>query len=261
MGRKLEVLPFVVTLGSVILFILPTLALIFSSSPIAILRSLVDIEFLKSLKVSFLCAFLSSFLILLFGTPFAYLLARNKIPFSKLLETLSEIPAGIPHSVAGIALLYLFGNLTIPGRILNLLGVNFSNSYLGIILAMVFVSAPFFVIPVRESFSRIPDKYEKISHSLGRGKIFTFFKVLVPMARHEIIKGFSLSFGRALSEFGAIMIVAYFPMTATVFIYEKLESMGIRVALPYALIMLLISGGIFTVLKLIPEKHVKDRKS
>lgn len=258
MSRKFEVLPFIVTLGSIILFILPTLALIFSSSPTAILRSLVDLEFLKALRVSFLCAFLSSLIIVLFGTPFAYLLARDKIPYSKLFETLSEIPAAIPHSVAGIALLYLFGNLTIPGRILKLVGIHFSNSYLGIVLAMVFVSAPFFVIPVRESFSRIPLKYEKISHSLGRGKIFTFLNVLVPMAKFEIIKGFSLSFGRALSEFGAVMIVAYFPMTATVFIYEKLESMGIRVALPYALIMLTISGGIFTLLKLIPDKHVKD---
>lgn len=258
MRRKFELFPFMITLGAIILFILPTIALFFSSSPIAILKCLTDTEFLKAMKVSFLCALLSSLLILVFGTPFAYLLARHKIPLSRLLETLSEIPAAIPHSVAGIALLYLFGNLTIPGRILNLLGITFSNSYLGIVLAMTFVSAPYFVIPVRESFSRISIKYEKISHSLGRGKIFTFFRVLVPMAKFEIIKGFSLSFGRALSEFGAVMVVAYFPMTATVFIYEKLESMGIRVALPYALIMLIISGGIFTLLKLIPEKNVKD---
>jgi molybdate/tungstate transport system permease protein len=261
MKKKLDLTVFFITLLALTLFILPSLSLLFSTNPVKILKALGDPEFQEALKVSFLCAFASSFLILIVGLPFSYFLARKKIPLSKTLEILSEIPTAIPHSVAGIAVLYLFGNSTFIGRFLNFLHLGVYGSYLGIILAMTFVSAPYFIATVREGIWQLPVEYEKISYTLGRGKIYTFFKVVIPMVKSHILKGFILSWGRAVSEFGAVMVVAYFPMTATVYIYEKLETMGISVTLPYATLMLLLTGGIFVFLRILWGKYAEGRKS
>lgn len=244
-----------------ILFSLPVLSLVFSASPLKVLQAFLDKEFANTLYVSFLCATLSTLLIIFFGTPLAYLLSKREFTFKSWLEHLIDLPIVIPHSVSGIAILHLFGRTTLLGRFLEFLGLRVYGSHFGIVLAMGLVSAPYFIGTLKEGFSLIPEEYEKISYSLGHGKFYTFFRVLLPLARGSFFKGLILSWGRALSEFGAVMVVAYFPMTATVFIYERLETMGIRATLPYAVAILLLSGTIFIVSRILWRHYAEGSRS
>lgn len=235
--------------------------MLFSSTPRELLNALKDSEFLRALGVSLRCSLISSLMVLLLGVPFSYLLVRYSFPLKGFLDALVELPTAIPHSVAGIAILYTFGKWSYLGKLLSTLGLRVYGDYFGITLAMAFVSAPYFIASVREGIRAIPKEYELISYSLGRGKFFTFFKIVIPLSASHILRGFILAWGRAISEFGAVMVVAYFPMTATVFVYERLESLGIRVTLPYAVIMLIVTGALFMTLRLIWGRYAEGRKS
>lgn len=240
---------------------MPVLVLIFSTSPESFIFAIRDREFLGTLKVSILSATFSSLFVLLLGTPISYILARKTFPFKGILEHLVDLPIAIPHSVSGIAILYFFGRTSPVGQMLNIMGIKVYGDMVGIVLAMSFVSAPYYIASVKEGLSVVPREYESVSYSLGRGRAFTFFRVILPMARSHLFKGLILSWGRALSEFGAVMVVAYYPMTATVFIYERLESLGIKSTLPYAVIVLLLSGGLFVTFRVLWGRYAQNRRS
>ena len=247
------------SLIGIILFVFPGLYLLFSTSPVSLFDALKDQEFLKAVWVSFLAATLANLLILLLGTPLAYVLSKKSTPLKGVVENLLELPVAIPHSVAGIAILSFFGRTSFMGKFLNLLGLEVYGTLTGIVIAMAFVSAPYFIGNLKEGLRQLPQEYEKISYSLGRGKFYTFFHVLLPMTKGHLLKGLLLSWGRAVSEFGAVMVVAYFPMSSTVFVYERLESMGIKATLPYAVFLFLITGMVFLILRVSWGRYAENR--
>jgi molybdate/tungstate transport system permease protein len=137
-----------------------------------------------------------------FGVPLAYLLSRG-FPGQSLVESLVDLPLVVPHSVAGVIILFGFGqNGLFPG-------VSVITKLEGMVLALVFVSAPFAVNAVREAFESIDPRLEMAARSHGASPFETFRRVHLPLASRGVLTGGVLAWARGVSEFGAVAVVAY----------------------------------------------------
>jgi molybdate/tungstate transport system permease protein len=182
----------------------------------------------------------------LVGVPLAYVMARARGPGKALLGAIVDLPLTVPHTVAGIALLIVFGRDGMLGEPANaLLGVRFWGTLAGIVAAMLFVSVPYAVNAARIGFEDIDPRLEQVARTLGLGPWRSFFAVTLPLARRAILTGLTLSFARSISEFGAVAIIAYYPMTAPVRVYEMFLRFGLEDAAGAAVLLLLVSLVLF----------------
>lgn len=209
-----------------------------------------DGAFLASVFVTFLGAGLAAGLAALLGTPSAYALSRGMIrgKLGAAVEALLLAPITVPHVVAGIALLLTFSPISPLFPLLG--GLRIVDSFLGLTLAFFFVSSPLYVSGVKESLSKMDPRLEWASRSLGAGPGETFRRVVVPNLRGPILESFLLTWARAVSEFGSIVILAYFllglplfgtVLPASVYVFNVYQVNGLYVALGYAGALLLFS--------------------
>ncbi len=201
-----------------------------------------------------LCATLAA---VIFGTPLAYILARKSFRGKNIIEGLVDLPIMIPHPVIGIAVLSLFGRNTLPGKMLTFFNVEIMGSLTGIVTVLIFVGAPFYVNSVKSGFETIPLQLEKASRSLGAGMTSTFFRVTLPLVWRHMMLGAVLCTARAISEFGAVVIVAYHPMTAPVLIYERFTAYGLKYSQCVAFWLILISLLLFISMRLLSRERVE----
>ncbi len=195
----------------------------------------------------------------LFGIPLAWILARKEFPGKALLSALVDLPMVVPHTAAGIALLSVFGRETAAGRFLEGLGLGFTGTFLGIAAAMAFVSLPFLVNAAREGFSAVPERLEKAARSLGASPWRVFWTVSLPLARRSILAGMIVMWGRGISEFGAVVIIAYHPMTATVLVAERFNDYGLAYARSAAVLLVLAAVVLFVFLRLLSGRRRESR--
>ena len=120
----------------------------------------------------------------------------------------------------------------------------------GIILVLLFVGMPFYINTVKAGFENVPVRLEKASRTLGAGTFSTFIRITFPLTWRHMILGFIMSTARAISEFGAVVIVAYHPMTAPVMIYERFTAYGLKYSQPIAVWLIAISFILFIFLRL-----------
>jgi molybdate/tungstate transport system permease protein len=175
------------------------------------------------------------------GTPLAYLLARHRFPGRAGLAALLDLPLLIPHPVAGIALLLALGRGSALGAALLVLGVRVAGSRTGIVCAMLFVSAPLYLSAAREAFARIDPRYEAVARTLGDPAWRAFRRVTLPLAARGLIAASVVMWARAVSEFGAIVILTYNPKVASVLSYDRFTSYGLTEALPVAAVLVLLA--------------------
>ncbi|MEI6665954.1 MAG: ABC transporter permease, partial [Chloroflexota bacterium] len=161
-----------------------------------------------ALQLSFVTSTLSLAIALVFGIPAAYLLARARFPGHRLLTIIVELPMVLPPTVAGVALLVAFGRRSFIGATLDGMGVSLAFSTTAVVLAQLFVSAPFLVRSLQAGFEAIDPTYEDVSRTLGISELRTFFRVTLPLARPALLSGAVLCWTRALSELGATLIFA-----------------------------------------------------
>lgn len=244
---------FFALMGSfLVLFILvPILNLMVSSNLDAISSNLHDPQVISALFVSVYSALIATIIALIFGVPLAYILARHDFFGKGLVESIIDIPIVIPHTVTGIALLLIFTSTGIIGAPLSKLGIIFTNSISGIILAMLFVSASFVVNSAREGFESVDPRMEKVAHTLGAGTLRTFFVISFPLALRSIVVGGILCWARAISEFGAIIILAFYPLAASTLIYERFVQFGLSDSTPVAIILISICLALFIIVRLL----------
>jgi molybdate/tungstate transport system permease protein len=169
------------------------------------------------------------------GVPLAYLLARRSFPGKRLVEGLVVLPLVVPPVVGGTMILTAVGRYTPIGAAGEAVGISFTDSLLGVILAQTFVAAPFLIITARAGFGAVDERLEQASRSLGYGPLATFYKVSLPLARGAILAGITLTFARAIGEFGATMMVAYNPRTMPTSIWVAFIGGGIDATVPLAL--------------------------
>ncbi|HTX60981.1 MAG TPA: tungstate ABC transporter permease WtpB [Methanobacterium sp.] len=244
---------FFAVMGSfLVLFILiPILTLFFSSDINSISANLHDSQVISALFVSIYCALIATVLAVLFGVPLAYILARHDFTGKGLIESIIDVPIVIPHTVSGIALLLVFTSDGLLGAPLGKLGIVFTNAIPGIIIAMLFVSSSFVVNSSREGFESVDPRMEKVARTLGSGPFRTFYSISLPLSLRSIVVGSLLCWARAISEFGSIIILAYYPLAASTLIYTRFVQFGLSDATPVAIILISICLALFFVVRLL----------
>jgi len=240
-----------VLLGAIIfLFIIvPLIKMIVSSDPKILLDTLLDSEVLSSIWLTLYAALIATAVGCILGVPLAYLLARVDFPGKTLVESLIDVPIVVPHTAAGVALLFVFGRNFFAGKAFNAVGIDFVDSTAGIVIAMLFVSIPFLIDSAKEGFKKVDVRLEKVSRTLGASPWQSFFKISFPLAWRSIVAGNVMMWARGISEFGAVIILAYHPMIAPVLVYERFETYGLDYARPAAVLLILVCLIIFVVLR------------
>jgi molybdate/tungstate transport system permease protein len=178
-------------------------------------------------------------------------MARNTFPGKRILQGLIDLPIVLPHSAAGIALLGFISRDGLLGKAASAIGLNLVGNPIGISLAMAFVSLSFLINSSRDGFAAVPEKLEKAALNLGASPIKVFLTVSLPLSWRSIASGFVMMFARGMSEFGAIVIIAYHPMTAPVLIYERFNQFGLNYARPASLVFILVALIVFILLRMI----------
>ena len=163
---------------------------------------------LDALLLSIKTTSISMAIIIIVGTPAAYVLARAEFPGKKIVETLVDIPAVLPPSAAGIALLLTFGRFGVVGQYLNVFGVTLSFTTVAVIIAEIFVAGHFYVRQAAVGFAGVRRDVEEAALVDGAGRLAAFAKVTVPLAFPALIAGAMMAWARALGEFGATIVFA-----------------------------------------------------
>lgn len=242
----------IISAALVLLFIFGPLAKMISApSWDKMLATITDKQVLASVRLSLTTAGTASLIAMLFGTPLAYLLARNDFPGKRIVESLIDLPIMIPHPVVGIAMLSIAGRGNKFGEVLNSLGVEIMGTSTGITCVLLFVGMPFYVNTVKAGLEGVPRRLENVSRSLGAGPGTTFFKVTLPLSWRYMLVGMIMCMARAISEFGAVIIVAYHPMIAPVLMYERFTAYGLAWSQPVAVLLILVSMAFFMALRMI----------
>ncbi len=244
------------TLGSlfVVFIVFPILNLLLYTSPDAIY----DASLLNAIIVSFVAATSATLIALIFALPLGYILARRNFAGKGLVESIIDLPIVIPHTVAGIVLLLVFGSNGIWGAPLEEIGIRFYYALPGIIVAMLFVSAPFFINQVREGVAKVDERYEYTAMSLGAGRFRTFWDIIIPQIKGNILSGAVNTWARAVSEFGAVMMIAFYPMIAPTYIYFLYTNYGLQAALPATAFLLLLTLLIFILMRYFSRRVGND---
>ena len=231
--------------------LLPLVEMVTAPSAAVLKETIQDKEVLQSIWLSLYTAGVAALISVIIGTPFAYLLARTTFPGKNLVEAIIDIPIIIPHPVVGIALLSIAGRNYWLGRVFNALGIRIMGSVTGIIMVLTFVGLPFYLNAAREGFVSISPRLEAVSRSLGASQVSTFFHITLPLAWRSILIGVVMCCARAISEFGAVVIIAYHPMIAPVLIYERFESMGLKYSQPVAVWLISLCLLLFLLLRVL----------
>jgi molybdate/tungstate transport system permease protein len=244
---------FLILSSLILLFIIAPLAGMFLQTTGSQLFSAVnDKAVTGSIWLTLWVAFSATFLCALFAIPLAWLLARKNFPFKKLVQGAIDLPVVLPHTAAGIALLGFISGDGLAGKAASSVGLSLINNPAGIAVAMAFASVPFLINSARDGFASVPERLEKAALNLGASSSRVFFTISLPLAWRSIVSGFVMMFARGMSEFGAVVIIAYHPMTAPVLIYERFGSFGLNYARPAAVLFVIVALAVFIVLRLIP---------
>jgi molybdate/tungstate transport system permease protein len=247
----------VLILSSLVLLFLvaPLVGLFLQTGTTELFETAGDKEVQDSIFLTVWVSFAATLFFAIAAVPFAWLLARKNFPLKSLVQGIIDLPVVLPHTAAGIALLGFISRDGLLGKAASIIGLNLINNPAGIALAMAFVSLPFLINSARDGFAAIPERLEKAALNLGANRTRVFFTISCPLAWRSIITGFVMMFARGMSEFGAVVIIAYHPMIAPVLIYDRFSSFGLKYARPAAVLFVIVALIVFTFLRLLSEKR------
>jgi molybdate/tungstate transport system permease protein len=241
--------------GALLLFIVaPIAGMYLNTSPELLAVTAKNREVRESIWLSLWVSMAGTLFFSFLAVPLAYILARKSFPLKGLINGIIDVPIIIPHTAAGIAVLGIIARESLLGRAAESAGVRLVGGPAGIMLAMAFVSIPFLINAARDGFSAVPERLEKIALTLGASPARMFFTIALPMAWRAILSGLILMWARGMSEFGAVVIVAYNPKTAPVLIYEWFTSYGLKYSTPVAALFVGVTLLAFIGLRIIKKK-------
>ncbi len=250
----------VLSASLLLLFLLPIYALFTYAPPAEIWQAANDPAVRAALWLTLLASGIAVLAAVVFGLPLGYLLARRRFPGSRLVESLVTLPVVVPHLMVGLGLFFL----VLPGtplyRLTTALGIPIYYTIWGVVLVMVFVSAPYTVLAADLAFRSVDPKAVEAARSLGAGPATAFLLVTLPGAARGIVSGLLLTWARAVSEIGGILILAYWvypagpytgPTTNTisVLVYDLFQNGNLRYAAAVSSLFLLIAFAIFVLVR------------
>jgi molybdate transport system permease protein len=234
--------------------VLPVLAIFVDVSPSELIASLGDPAATDALRLSLETTVIAVLLIVVVGTPAAYLLATRRFPGRDLVVTLVELPLVLPPAVAGIGLLAALGPNGLLGSQLADAGVVLVLRTAGVVVALTFVAAPYFIRQAQSAFAAVDRSWLEASRTLGASEARTFARIAIPAALPGMGAGVALAWGRALGEFGATLMFAgsFRGVTQTVplAIYERFAT-DFTGALALSAVLVCVSGALLLAVKLL----------
>jgi molybdate transport system permease protein len=235
---------------------LPVVAIFANTGPGDLIDSLGDASARDALELSLETSLIALAIVLAVGTPAAYLLATRRFRGHALLVTLVELPLVLPPAVAGIGLLAALGPNGVLGSLVEDTGVRLVLATAGVVVALVFVSAPYYLRQAQAAFSAVDPALLEASRTLGAGEARTFARVAIPVARPGLLAGAALAWGRALGEFGATLMFAGsfrgVTQTAPLAIYERFST-DFTGALALSAVLVAVSAALLVSVKLLGQ--------
>jgi len=223
---------------------LPLLALFLRIAPARLIANLGEPYVLQAIALSLATTIVTTLIIILGGTPVAYSLARRQYRFRRAIDTLIDLPTVLPPAVAGVALLMAFGRRGILGGLIDDLGIHIAFTPIAVVLAQLFIAAPFYIKSATLGFTSIDTELEQAASLDGASSSQVFRYVTIPLSWSALLGGSVMSWARALGEFGATIIFAgNFPgrtQTMPLAIYIGFE-LDLEVALTLSVILILFS--------------------
>jgi molybdate transport system permease protein len=244
-----------VALAAALTFLtLPIVAIFVDTGPGRLLSSLDDPVAVDALRLSLETTAAALAIIVVVGTPSAYLLATRSFPGHSVIVTLVELPLVLPPAVAGIGLLAALGPSGILGGLVSDAGIQLVLQTAGVIVALTFVAAPFFLRQAQAAFAAVDRSSLEASRTLGAGEGRTVLRVAIPAARAGLAAGLALAWGRALGEFGATLMFAGslrgVTQTVPLAIYDRFAT-DFPAALALSAVLVAISAALLLSVKLV----------
>ena len=245
--------------GDVGLGVVAGIAALFLGLPVVVLigRALLDGSLgvalaspavIDALWLSLVTTAVSVVLTVLFGLPLAYVLARRRFRGKAIVETIVDLPIVLPPSVAGLALLLLLGRRGVLGEPLDVLGISVSFTTVAVVLAMTFVSAPFFIRSARTGIAGVDRDLEDASRVDGASEPQLFRRITVPLAASSLAAGLVMAWARALGEFGATIMFAGSvqgrTQTLPLVVYAEFQAGSLDASIAAAAILVLAAFGV-----------------
>jgi molybdate transport system permease protein len=260
MSKPLNQLWKLLALPLLLYIALPLAALIFKVSLSDLLASLSEPQVRQAITLSMVTSFITTLIALLLGTPVAYLLAQRKSNFTRLADTIIDLPTVLPPSVAGVALLMAFGRRGLLGPGLSSMGIEIPFTLVAVIMAQTFVAASYYVKAATIGYSGIDRELKQAAALDGAGNWQTFRFVALPLASTAMLSGMVMTWARALGEFGATIIFAgNFPgrtQTMPLAIYLGFE-IDLSVALTLSIILIILSFFSLMIVKVFLHRQLE----
>jgi molybdate transport system permease protein len=259
--RTLTTIGAAALVASVTLYLaLPVAALFFRTTPDLFISSLSDPGVASALWLSLTTSVISLGIVILAGTPFAYVHCRNTYPGKIIVDTLIDLPLVLPPAVAGMALLVLYGRVGLIGRYFNLFGITLAFTTGAVIMAQIFVASPFYLRQAKSLFEQLDPSYERTARTLGASPLRIFATITFPLTASGLVSGAVMTFGRALGEFGAtIMFAGNLPgvtQTMPLAVYVGMEG-NFNVGLTISILLVLISFAIMIAVRFLASIEVR----
>jgi molybdate transport system permease protein len=235
-----------------VFLLLPLAALLWRADLGQLWVHLADPVAVQAIRLSLQTTTISAFLIVLLGTPVAYLLARYDFPLRRVVDTLIDLPTVLPPAVAGLGLLMAFGRRGWLGAPLELLGIEIAFTTVAVVLAQLFIASPFYVRAAAGAFASVESELEQAASLDGASQWQVFRFITLPLVRMSLLSGLVMSWSRALGDFGAtILFAGNFPgrtQTMPLAIYLGFE-MDLDVALALSVILIACAFLVLMVVK------------
>ena len=240
---------------ALVFLLLPLVAIFLRVPPGELFAQLGSKVAVDAIVVTLKANVIAQSLILVVGTPAAYLIAKHGFRGRAFVVTLVELPLVLPPAVAGIGLLAAFGRLGLLGGTFEALGVSIGLTQTAVVLAVTYVASPFYLRQAIASFEALDNALLDASRTLGAGPARTFFRIALPLAGKGLAAGAALSFARGIGEFGATIMFAGslqgVTQTLSLAIYAQLD-LNIDVALALGALLVLVSAAILLTIKVLP---------
>ncbi|RYY17617.1 MAG: molybdate ABC transporter permease subunit [Cytophagaceae bacterium] len=206
-------------------------------------------DYWQTLRLTLALAASTTALLLLLGLPLAYALAHGRSRLKPLLEAVVSLPLVLPPTVIGFYLLLTFSDSTAVGRFLiNTLGLSLNFTFSGILAGSLVYSLPFMVQPLQAGFQQVPRSLTEAAYTLGKSRLITLWRVLLPNMKPALLNGAVLTFAHTLGEFGVVLMIGgSLPgrtRVASIAIYDEVQSLHYAQANAYALTLLAVAFGI-----------------
>lgn len=247
-GRSFSVIFLILSAALIVYIAYPLANMVTIIEPTTLLESIARPQVGNAFLLSLATATISTLLLALFGIPLAYCMVRYDFPGKFLLKVLIIVPLVIPPLASGTLLLGIFGPYAPVGQAFP---VEFTQSVIGIIIAQTYVSSPFMILLAQAAFESVDESYEKVARVLGKGRLETFFRVSLPLAKTGIIAGIIMAWVRAVGELGATMMMAYNPHTISIQIFEDNAVGGFQYTIPSVLLVIVMSVIVLSIFSIV----------